>query len=378
MWYFRNEEIIFDCYTKFRPKSTFNPKKSDVIIETYLSSLEEKLPYIDIPKVNNLIKEERDTMYSLKNDNTLVIKGADKGFGFVAWDREDYLKQADKQLSDEKVYEVVTNDPSFLESTIFTALNQITARGDLSADNLEYLFNKDPKFARFYFLPKIHKRLYNVPGIPVVLNCGYYTENISSFLDYHLQSLGKKVEFYIKDTNHFLKMLQELGSLPKNAILCTNDVVRLYPNIPHEESLAFITKHIDNRENNEATTDTLVELADIVLKSNYLQLLNKTFKQKQGTTIGTKFAPPYSILFIADPKQRLLSYVDVKPHIWWRYIDEMYLIWEHGEEYLKLFLEKINKIHPAIKFTVDWSYSSVNFLDVKVITNDKILLQICM
>ena len=126
------------------------------------------------------------------------------------------------------------------------------------------------------------------------------------------------------------------------------------------------------------TTNTLVELADIVLKNNYSQFLDKTFKQKQGTAIGTKFAPPYSILFIADLKQRLLSYVDVKLHIWWRYIDEMYLIWEHGEEYLKLFLEKINKIYPTIKFTVDWSYSSVNFLVVKVITNDKILLQICM
>ena len=270
MWYFRNDERIFDCNTKFRPKSTFIPKNSDVIIETYLSSLEEKLPYIDIPKVkfSNLSKEGRHTLYSLKNTNSLVIKGAEKGFGFVTWYREDYLKQADKQLSDVKVYEVVTNDPSFLESTIFTALNKITARGDLSADNLEYLFNKDPKFARFYFLPKIHKQFYNVPGIPVVPNCGYYTENISSFLDYHLQYLGKKVEFYIKDTNHFLKMLQELVSLPKNAILCTIDVVHLYPNIPHEESLAFITKHIDNRENNEATADTLLELADIVLKSN--------------------------------------------------------------------------------------------------------------
>ena len=48
------------------------------------------------------------------------------------------------------------------------------------------------------------------------------------------------------------------------------------------------------------TTDTLVELADIVLKNNYFQLLDKTFKQKRGTAIETKFAPPYSILFMAD------------------------------------------------------------------------------
>ena len=36
---------------------------------------------------------------------------------------------------------------------------------------------KDPKFARFYLLPKIHKRLHDVPGRPVISNCGFYTEN---------------------------------------------------------------------------------------------------------------------------------------------------------------------------------------------------------
>ena len=38
-----------------------------------------------------------DALYSLKNDNTIIIKGADKG-SVVVWDREDYLKEAHKQL----------------------------------------------------------------------------------------------------------------------------------------------------------------------------------------------------------------------------------------------------------------------------------------
>ena len=158
-------------------------------------------------------------MYSLKNDNTIVINGADKGSGVVVWDREDYLKKAHKQFSDEEVYEEVTNDPSMLESTIFTALNKIRARWDLSADNLEYFFNKDPKFARFYLLPKIRKWLHNGSCRPVISNSGYYMENILSFLDYNLQPPAKKVESCIKDTNHFLKKLKELGSLLKKCNL---------------------------------------------------------------------------------------------------------------------------------------------------------------
>ena len=134
----------------------------------------------------------------------IYIKGADKGSGVVIWDREDYLKEVHKQLSDEEVYEEVTNDPSTLESTIFTALYKIRAKGDLSADNLEYFLDNDPKFGRFFLLPNIHKWLH-VPGRPVIYNCGYYKKNISSFLGYHLQPLAKMAESYIKTQIIFLK-----------------------------------------------------------------------------------------------------------------------------------------------------------------------------
>ena len=118
------------------------------------------------------------------------------------------------------MYEEVPNDPSVLVNTIIKALEKIHLRGDLSSDTLNYFVVEDPKFARFYLLPKIHKRLHNVPGRSVISNRGFYTENISSFLDYHLQPLAQKVKSYIKDTNHFLNKIKKLGSLPDGAILC--------------------------------------------------------------------------------------------------------------------------------------------------------------
>ena len=62
------------------------------------------------------------------------------------------------------------------------ALEKIRIRGDLSNDTLKYSLVKGPKFTRFCLSPKIHKRLHNVPGRPLISNCGFYTENISSFL----------------------------------------------------------------------------------------------------------------------------------------------------------------------------------------------------
>ena len=174
-----------------------------------------------------------------------MIKGADKGSAVVVWDREDYVKEAENQLGDTNIYEEVPNDAEPLMNIILNTLENIRKRGDVCTDTLNYFLIKDAKFARFYLLPKIHKRLYNVPGRPVISNCGYYTENISSFLDFHLQPIAKKVKSYIKDTNDFLKKLRSLTNLPGNSLLCTMDVVGLYPNIPHDKGLSALRKRLN-------------------------------------------------------------------------------------------------------------------------------------
>ena len=79
-------------------------------------------------------------------------------------------------------------------------------RGDIDDSTLDYLFINNPRLGRFYLLPKIHKRLNGVPGRPVISKCGYFTENISEFLDHHLQPFAKTVTSYIKDTNHCINV----------------------------------------------------------------------------------------------------------------------------------------------------------------------------
>ena len=173
-------------------------------------------------------------------------------------------------------------------------------------ETIKFFEVKDPKFCRFYLLPKIHKRPDNVPDRPVIYNCGYNTENISAFLDFHRQSLVQAVKSYIKDTNDFLNKLRSLPKLPDNIILCTVDVVGLYPNIPHEEGLSALRKRLDNRMEKYISSDTLCDLAEVVLKNNIFKFGKKTLKQKRGTAIGTKFAPPYSILFMAELEEEIV------------------------------------------------------------------------
>ena len=42
-------------------------------------------------------------MRSLQNNRSVIIKPVDKGSAVVVWDRQDYLKEAERQLSDSSI-----------------------------------------------------------------------------------------------------------------------------------------------------------------------------------------------------------------------------------------------------------------------------------
>ena len=67
----------------------------------------------------------------------------------------------------------------------------------------------------------------------------------------------------------------------------------------------------------------------------------------------------------------MLNQYPIKPSIWIRYVDDIFMIWNDSEDKLKDFLAYINAVNPAIQFTHAHSFKSVNFLDVLVtLTND--------
>ena len=51
---------------------------------------------------------------------------------------------------------------------------------------------------------------------------------------------------------------------------------------------------------------------------------------------------------MAALEEKILDKVKKKPNVWWRYINEIFFIWEHGEESLKEFINKINSFHLTI------------------------------
>ena len=104
-WFFLKDERQFNI-NPFKQKSKFNPSKNDAAIEFYLSQLEEEILSTDEKNLfSNLTKGERNALYSLRDNTSIVIKEVDKESDAVVWDREDYLAEAKKQLDDKEVYQ---------------------------------------------------------------------------------------------------------------------------------------------------------------------------------------------------------------------------------------------------------------------------------
>ena len=95
-----------------------------------------------------------------------------------------------------------------------------------------------------FLLPKIHKRLFNVPGRPVILNSGSPTEKVSEFVHSHLKDIIQESWSYIKDSNDLINKTKNLKDIPGDSILVTTG---LYQSIPPEAGLKAPKEALDKR-----------------------------------------------------------------------------------------------------------------------------------
>ena len=171
----------------------------------------------------------------MANDRNIVIKKADTGSCVVIWDRNDYITEAKSQLKNEIVYKKVSFKQDMLCELVTKSngfLKDLRRSGCIMEKELKYFsyeYKKITNLGKLYLLPKIHKKLENVPGRPVISKCG----------------------------TDFLKKIKNLGSLPENAILVTADVVGLYPSIPHEAGLQALEEALENINHKQISTDSV-------------------------------------------------------------------------------------------------------------------------
>lgn len=207
-------------------------------------------------------------------------------------------------------------------------------------------------------------------------NSGSNTEQLSAFVDHFAKPEVKNLKSFVEDTPDILRQFQKENQecqQPPNAMPVTIDVSSLYTNIPIEGEMGGLeafTRCMDSRADKKVPTWFLEKALKTVLQGNIFEFNNQLWSQEIGTAMGTKCAPSYANIFMGYLEEEVLmkNWEGTMPHMWRRYIDDIFFIWKSSTEELEEFLNHLNKQHQFIKFTVtyDAETKTIPFLDMSV------------
>ena len=266
------------------PKETHHTRKTFIdLVEHDINEIKTKK--VKIPKLN-LSNGEQEAMKHLSKRRDIIITTTDKGVAVVIMDTEDYIKEANRQLSDESNYKTLLTNPTLQHNKMVNdTLDRFKNESLLSKKTAEGLKVINPKTPKFYITPKIHKE--NNPGRPVINSINFHTSEISRFVDHHLQPLAKQIPSYIKNTNDFVN---KTNKVPENSFLVTMDVKALHTNTPNNEGVAAVKRKHDNYTKKTLATKVITFLA-LILTLNSLIFNSKFYLQIKGCAMETTCSP---------------------------------------------------------------------------------------
>jgi hypothetical protein len=82
--------------------------------------------------------------------------------------------------------------------------------------------------------------------------------------------------------------------------------------------------------------------------------------------MGAPLLPVIANFFMEDFEKNAIEQVTHKPVCWFRYVDDTFFIWPHGQEKLEGFLNHLIGLHNKIQFTMEKEEGHLPFLDIDI------------
>lgn len=325
------------------------------------------------PPTPNLTGEEIEALETLSKREDIIIKPADKGSSIVIMDKTQYVQESLRQLQNKEFYSQLPK-PIFLDSIpiIKEIVQDLVKENYINKKQANYLTGQHiPRPRRFYLLPKIHKPKEKwptpmmPPGRPIVSDCGSESYRIAEFLDFHLNPLSSRHPSYLKDTFDFVQKVKNL-EIPTDTILFTLDVDSLYTNIETPLGLQAIQEWLLKYPDEARPDKQILQLLELSLTKNDFEFKGEYFLQIKGTAMGKKFAPAYANIYMAHWEETVFPKCPKKPFSYFRYLDDIWGLWQHSEKDLEDFLTILNSHHHSIKIKSTTHPLSIDFLDTTV------------
>ena len=108
------------------------------------------------------------------------------------------------------------------------------------------------------------------------------------------------------------------------------DVDSLFTKVPVEESLTLLCQHFK---------DEILALYKHVVTSIYFCVDGQFYEQTDGVAMGSPLSLVIANFYMEDFETKTIEKASHKPACWYRYVDDMLVIWPHGQEKLMEFLK---------------------------------------
>ena len=171
----------------------------------------------------------------------------------------------------------------------------------------------------------------------------------------------------VKYSFTFTNCIKNCNLEPAKSFLCSFDISSLFTNVPLDETIdifadALYRSHLDCPP---FPGDTFKELMLIATRGVGFSFNNQMHKQLDGVAMGSPLGPALASIFVGFHESRLFAST-AKLCVCFLYVDDSFVAF--GSELdCDHFQEKLNLLHPALKFTIEKKQnSSLNFLDVLV------------
>ncbi|XP_073537706.1 uncharacterized protein [Phyllobates terribilis] len=185
----------------------------------------------------------------------------------------------------------------------------------------------------------------------------------------HTKPLATSLPSYLRDSSHLIQSLNYL-SLPDQFLLITVDVESLYSNIAHQDGIAAVLHFLNNTSGGNRLHDSfIVDLLKFILTHNYFVFDHVFYRQASGTAMGARCAPAFANLFLGwweDTHVYPLREYNYGVFKWFRFIDDILIIWTGTEAEAIDFVDRLNVNDFNIHLTHCISSSAVYFLDLEI------------
>ena len=297
----------------------------------------------------------------LRNNDSIVIRRADKSQTFVILNAADYHQKTADILSDQTKFKKISKNP--VDQLKKSANDLISASNKTSKT---FKFDKiigEYQAGYFYGNAKTHKP--GNPLRPIISQIPLPTYKLAKTLNMIISPFIPAT-YSLKSSAEFIDLLK---NKTRHGTLASLDVCSLFTNVPVERTIQIIADYVYRNDALPAPDITEPVMRAMLrlctTKAPFRCPQGQLYYQTDGIAMGSPLGVLFAQAFMAAVEEETLTDDRVKPVLYCRYVDDI-LVEVSDTASLQRLKSRLEEVS-GLSFTVEDSIeNSINFLDVNI------------